>query len=97
MTTNIKRAQAAIEAAAFAKNGNVEDDLVDLLADIRHACDLAGIDFAKIDRRAYGHYCAERGGNRSRTKTPLDVVTLLPIEKDPTCVLCGDGSEEHEH
>jgi len=33
--------------------------IVDLLADIRHWCDLHGQEFAELDSRAYGHYTTE--------------------------------------
>jgi hypothetical protein len=38
-----------------------EATLVDLLADLRHYCDRAGLDFAACDRAAYCHYCEEKG------------------------------------
>lgn len=39
------------------------DDIVaDLLADLRHYCDAHGLDFADLDRRAYGNYTAEKAG-----------------------------------
>jgi hypothetical protein len=34
---------------------------VDLLANLRHFCDVEGLDFAELDRAAYRHYSAEVG------------------------------------
>lgn len=34
-------------------------NITDMLADLRHLCDVKGIDFANRDRIAYDHYCAE--------------------------------------
>jgi hypothetical protein len=35
--------------------------ITDLLADIRHYCDTYDLDYAELDRVAYGHYLEERG------------------------------------
>ncbi len=35
------------------------DAVTDLLANIRHYCDVNDIDFATCDRRAYAHYTEE--------------------------------------
>lgn len=50
---------------ALAANGtgqsthNDAEAITDLLANIRHLCDLRGLDFAKLDRVAYSHYVEE--------------------------------------
>ncbi len=36
-----------------------EEVVIDLLADIRHYCDLTELDFAEMDRKAYNHYQEE--------------------------------------
>lgn len=36
-----------------------EDGISDLLADIRHLCDLLGLDFSDLDSRAYRNYVSE--------------------------------------
>ena len=38
------------------------DVVADFLADLRHYCDAHDLDFADLDRRAYGNYTAEKGG-----------------------------------
>jgi hypothetical protein len=58
-------AQQALEAVNRFRGASdlIEDnDLAGLLADFRHWCDAHEVDFAKIDRRAYQHYAAEKGG-----------------------------------
>ena len=39
--------------------GGDETNLTDLLADIRHFCDLYAVEFAEADRMAHTHYTAE--------------------------------------
>lgn len=43
---------------------DAEDDpeigVIDMLVDLRHLCDALGLDFAKLDRRAYGYYAEEK-------------------------------------
>ena len=39
-----------------------ERAIANLLADLRHLCDARGLDFAKIDRRAYRGYADEMAG-----------------------------------
>ena len=36
-----------------------EEGIADLLADIRHLCDLLQLDFAELDSRAYSNYSNE--------------------------------------
>jgi len=36
--------------------------VVDMLTDLRHFCDVKGIDFFDAGRSAYSHYLAEKGG-----------------------------------
>jgi hypothetical protein len=35
-------------------------NVVDMLADLRHLCDVNGWDFADLDRQAYQHYSTEK-------------------------------------
>jgi len=42
-----------------------EPGVIDLLADLRHYCDAHKLDFANLDRIAYGHYTAEVGEART--------------------------------
>jgi len=43
--------------------------IADLLADLRHLCDRLGLDYAKLDRRAHGHYTEEAVGKRTEPPT----------------------------
>lgn len=36
-----------------------ETQIADLLADLRHLCDLEALDWSDIDRHAYHHYASE--------------------------------------
>ncbi|MEL6216350.1 MAG: hypothetical protein AAFQ99_11825 [Pseudomonadota bacterium] len=38
---------------------SAEEDVTDLLADLRHFCDVIGRDFDALNDRAFGHYMAE--------------------------------------
>lgn len=64
--TNAERAQradAAVQTHAIA-GGSVEEDvglqLKDLLTDLRHFAEAAGLDFETIDAQAAGMYVEER-------------------------------------
>jgi hypothetical protein len=61
-------AKAALTAAYpvdIEANG-VETAITDLLADVRHLCDLLNFtDFAELDRAAYLHYSAEVSDDRA--------------------------------
>ena len=35
-------------------------NIIDVLTDLRHLCDVNGWDFAELDRRAYNHYVTEK-------------------------------------
>ena len=59
-------ASQALKAYQIAKNGTVDplsqsmkEDLIDLLSDLRHFADAAGIDFDAADRLAIDHYECE--------------------------------------
>jgi hypothetical protein len=39
-----------------------EQDVAEILSDIRHFCDAHGLDYAERDRAAYGFYLAEDHG-----------------------------------
>jgi len=57
--TNADHAQAALDALAMNPDPNTNDAIVDLLADLRHACDLLGLDYAELDRIALSYYRQE--------------------------------------
>ena len=40
-------------------------NVIDMLTDLRHLCDVKGWDFADLDRQAYAHYTAENGAGRA--------------------------------
>lgn len=64
-TMRIETARAALARAAWARNeapAYDEDAVTDLLADIRHLCAAAGLDFYRCDRVAAMHFEAENGG-----------------------------------
>ena len=48
-----------ILSAQHDEDGGDETNLTDLLADIRHFCDVYAVDFAEADRSAHDHYTAE--------------------------------------
>lgn len=63
---NAKRARRASRAlrSEYRNGGGArvhKDDVVDILADLRHLCTRAGWDFADLDRIAYQHYIEEQG------------------------------------
>lgn len=49
------------------------EDIIDILADIRHLCDAKKWDFADLDRLGYRHYCAEIPKPRLRTDPRLKI------------------------
>jgi len=51
---------------AYASCGEVDTAIVDMLADLRHLCDLEELDFSAIDSRAYAHYAEEKGGRNGQ-------------------------------
>ena len=62
--TNAKRVKRAKKYLAewYETEPSLVDDteVIDALADLRHLCDAKRLDFAKLDRTAYGHYTEER-------------------------------------
>ena len=46
---------------------SLEEGVIDILADLRHLCDMEGFDFGKLDRMAYEHYTVELTAERSVT------------------------------
>ncbi|MBV6635498.1 MAG: hypothetical protein KI788_06310 [Mameliella sp.] len=61
---NVAAAARAIEAMAWMYDldeDEIENMIRDMLTDMRHACDLLGIDFARQDRIARDNYQAELG------------------------------------
>jgi hypothetical protein len=59
---NLYRTMVAKRALMSAyEEADVEPDtcVADLLADLRHLCDHLGLDYAKLDRRAYRNYAEE--------------------------------------
>lgn len=67
--TNIERACCAYVTLCTGGNDHhdqyvfdsVGNAIVDILADLRHLCDVEKLDFAHLDARAYSHYCEENG------------------------------------
>lgn len=60
----IETARAALARAAWVRGETPaygEDDVTDLLADIRHLCTAAGLDFERCDRIAAMHFHDENG------------------------------------
>jgi len=64
MTKNQKRAMTVAKAIRHQYHNHtsklVPEDVIDILADIRHLCDARGWSFADQDRVAYQHYSQER-------------------------------------
>jgi hypothetical protein len=61
----IESARAALTSATHARGTRpaiAEDEVIDLLIDIRHLCDAAGLDYAQCHYLARGHYQHEIGG-----------------------------------
>ena len=42
--------------------------VIDVLANLRHFCDSRDLDFGKLDRVAYDHYCAEKAEERTKRR-----------------------------
>jgi hypothetical protein len=62
---HVETARAALARAAWLRGeapAYGEDAVTDLLADIRHLCAVAGLDFGRCDRVAAMHFEAEHGG-----------------------------------
>ncbi|WP_412033194.1 hypothetical protein ACLIR7_08895 [Nitratireductor aquimarinus] len=62
---HIRTARAALARAAWVRGGSPaynEDAVTDLLADLRHHCVAAGLDFARCERIAAMYFMAENGG-----------------------------------
>ena len=59
---NRERAKRAAKVLGGYSGGadDLESDIADLLADLRHLCDGLGLDFAELDKCGYRHYSAER-------------------------------------
>ena len=64
-TKRIETARAALARAAWVR-GEIphygDEAIIDLLADLRHLCTAANIDFATCDRLAEVHFENETGG-----------------------------------
>jgi hypothetical protein len=66
MTGNQQRADRCRKMILKAYPGDaLENGIIDALTDIRHACDMAELDYAELDRMAYHHYIAELDLTRS--------------------------------
>jgi len=52
-------ARRTLEAYRRIVRGDMETALGDLLGDLRHYCDLQGLDFAKVNKRAHHMYLTE--------------------------------------
>jgi len=74
-------AKRAIIAGYEAGENDPEACITDLLADLRHLCDVLGLDFADLDEGAYGHYVEERKQFRfPGRKIPVKQVVLERAE-----------------
>lgn len=66
MMTNLERASAAEQAIVRHRSTKGETrtdsptEIVDLLTDLRHLCDIRGIDFAALDGTAFDRYTREK-------------------------------------
>jgi len=61
----IEAARAALARAAWTRGQAPdygEDAIIDLLADIRHWCAAAGVDFGRCDHLSWAFYHDENGG-----------------------------------
>lgn len=56
-----KKINMALQSS-YGKTESMKIIIIDTLADIRHLCDLKGLNFGDLDRIAYRHYCAEIAG-----------------------------------
>ena len=69
--TNKEKGQRASIAAILhstdfpAIESSHDEKLIDLLTNLRHACDMHGFDFGKLDKMAYNHYLAEFGADKN--------------------------------
>jgi len=63
--THVETARAAVARAAWLRGQSpsyTEDAITDLLADLRHLCAAADLDFARCERVAAMYFNAEIGG-----------------------------------
>ena len=57
---NRRAAKRALALVSKVNRGDdIETNITDLLANIRHLCDLLELDYAELDYGAYHHYTAE--------------------------------------
>lgn len=57
---------AKIDRTILEEYHEINDDeaaLVQLLADVRHFCDVNELDLGELDRAAYQHYLTEKGAD----------------------------------
>ena len=62
-TGRVDAARFALASLQWAKGEAIEEDetaVIDMLTDLRHYCDAAGLCFGDLDHLAYIHYAAER-------------------------------------
>lgn len=60
MLTNTDRADRALMALEGYDNGSNEEDVIDLVTDLMHYCDLEDVDFETIIEMARFHFEAEK-------------------------------------
>lgn len=81
-TTNTLRAMWAAEALHGLANrtgADIPDDAVtDLIANIGHFCDAAGIDFLQLTARAIGHWKREQTDPESIEPAPYVTIEVAP-------------------
>jgi hypothetical protein len=56
-----RKIRTALRHGGYETAADMGAAITDALADLRHACDLHGLDFAKLDAIAYQHYIEENG------------------------------------
>lgn len=64
-TGRVSAARFALASFQWANGEAISEDehvVIDLLADLRHYCDVFGFCFVDLDRIAYAHYLVERSG-----------------------------------
>jgi hypothetical protein len=66
-----------------------EEAVLGVLADLRHFCDEHELDYAAIDRRAYGQYLSERGQSTNARQTRRSDLRLT-IPENRWADLCGN-------
>jgi hypothetical protein len=68
-TSPVTRAERLEQAViGYGGEADMPANLVDLLTDARHGCDLRELDFSRLNHTAYEHYCAESQATKGGRK-----------------------------